>query len=96
MTVKKKRSSKADSDSSEAPAGCSFEESIQRLGSIVEQLEAGDLPLEESLALFEEGIKLARASQGQLEVAERRIEKLLALDDSGRPIVTEVDPPELS
>ena len=45
----------------DAAAGGSFEESVRRLATIVEQLEAGDLPLERSLELFEEGVRLARA-----------------------------------
>src|SRR5438270_9702320 len=46
-----------------APDEISFEDAIRRLGHIVEQLERGDLPLESSLRLFEEGIGLARVSQ---------------------------------
>lgn len=70
----------------------SFEDSLERLSAIVERLESGDLPLEASLALFEEGIVLARASQARLDAAEKRVEELLAIDDEGRPIVREVDP----
>lgn len=82
-------------ESSETPAqSLSFEAAIQRLGAIVDQLEAGDMPLEDSLALFEEGIKLARTSQARLEAAEQRIEKLLAIDESGTPIVESLDLPE--
>ncbi|MGF2075739.1 exodeoxyribonuclease VII small subunit, partial [Enterococcus casseliflavus] len=55
----------------------SFEESIRRLGEIVQLLERGDIPLEESLRLFEEGVKLARASQGRLDSAQRKVEELL-------------------
>jgi exodeoxyribonuclease VII small subunit len=70
----------------------SFERSMERLSAIVERLESGDLPLETSLALFEEGIVLARASQARLDAAERRVEELLAIDDDGKPIVREMDP----
>jgi len=66
----------------EAP---SFEASIKRLTAIVETLERGDLPLEESLRLFEEGVSLSRASQQRLDAAEKRVEQLLAVDDQGRP-----------
>ncbi len=69
----------------------SFETSIRRLGEIVERLEAGDLPLEESLKLFEEGVRLARSSQMKLERAERRVEELLSIDEQGNPIVREVE-----
>ncbi len=69
----------------------SFEESIQRLGEIVERLEAGEQPLEESLALFEEGMKLARGSQKILDRAERRVEELLGVEEDGRPLVRELE-----
>ena len=64
----------------------SFEDAIRRLGHIVEQLERGDLPLEASLRLFEEGIALARVSQGRLDGAERRIEELLGVDNDGQVV----------
>jgi exodeoxyribonuclease VII small subunit len=59
-----------------------FEECLTRLEQIVGALEAGNLPLEESLRVFEEGIALARHCARYLEDAERRIE-LLAKDESG-------------
>jgi exodeoxyribonuclease VII small subunit len=68
------------------PSELSFEDAIRRLGHIVEQLEQGDLPLEASLRLFEEGIGLARVSQRRLDGAERRIEELLGTDDDGAPL----------
>lgn len=61
----------------------SFEEAILRLSQIVEQLERGDLPLGESVTLFEEGVSLVRRSQQELDVAERRIEELLAVASDG-------------
>jgi exodeoxyribonuclease VII small subunit len=67
------------------PNDPTFEDAIRRLGEIVERLEHGDLPLEESLALFEEGVRLARASQGRLDRAERRLEELLSVSPSGEP-----------
>jgi exodeoxyribonuclease VII small subunit len=70
----------------------SFERSIQRLGEIVESLEEGDQPLEESIALFEEGMALAQSSQVILDRAERRIEELLGVDAQGKPVVREIDP----
>ena len=59
-----------------------FEECLTRLEQIVAALEAGNLPLEESLRVFEEGTALARHCARYLEEAERRIE-LLAKDESG-------------
>jgi len=49
--------------------------------------------LEASLQLFEEGVRLSRASQARLNSAEKRIEELLAIDEEGRPIVRELDVP---
>jgi exodeoxyribonuclease VII small subunit len=69
----------------------SFEDSIRRLSEIVESLEGGELPLEESLRLFEEGIKLARTSQSVLDRAEKRVEELLSVDEHGNPVVREID-----
>jgi exodeoxyribonuclease VII small subunit len=69
----------------------SFEDAIRRLGQIVEQLERGDLPLEASLALFEEGTKLARVSQDRLNKAEKRIEELLSVDEEGRAVTRPFD-----
>lgn len=73
----------------EAPP-LSFEQAIQRLGEIVDSLEEGEQPLEESIKLFEEGMRLARGSQQILDRAERRIEELLSVDESGQPIVREL------
>ncbi len=53
-----------------------FEEALARLESIVKSLEGGDLPLEESLRLFEEGVSLTRLCAGKLEEAQRRIDVL--------------------
>jgi len=64
----------------------SFEASLEALEQIVHQLENGDLPLEKSLELFEDGIRLSRQCQERLNQAERRIEILLR-DNQGRPAV---------
>ncbi len=69
----------AEQKSEEAPR---FEEALARLEQIVQTLEAGNLPLEDSLKAFEEGIALARFCAKQLEAAERRIE-LLTKDEEG-------------
>ncbi|HEX4475519.1 MAG TPA: exodeoxyribonuclease VII small subunit [Polyangiaceae bacterium] len=78
-------------DDAPNPEGPSFEESIRRLNEIVETLESGELPLEQSVTLFEEGIKLSRASQAKLDRAEKRVEELLSIDDSGNPVVRDLD-----
>jgi exodeoxyribonuclease VII small subunit len=66
----------------------SFEAAIKRLSEIVQTLERGELPLEESLRLFEEGVKLSRMSQTRLDAAEKRVEQLLAVDEQGRARTT--------
>lgn len=74
------------------PPAPGFEDALKRLTAIVEQLEGGELSLEQSLALFEEGTRLSRTSQAQLDAAEKRVEELLAIDPDGEPIVRELDP----
>ena len=64
-----------------------FEASLEALEQIVHQLEDGDLPLDKSLELFEQGIRLSRECQERLSQAERRIEILLR-DNPGRPVAT--------
>jgi exodeoxyribonuclease VII small subunit len=59
-----------------------FEDCLTRLEQIVGALEAGNLPLEESLKVFEDGIALARQCSRYLDDAERRIE-MLVKDDAG-------------
>ena len=54
-----------------------FEECLQRLDKIVQELEKGDAPLEESLTLFEEGMRLSTACRKELEEAEGKVEILL-------------------
>ena len=54
-----------------------FEECLQRLEKIVQELEKGDVPLEKSLTLFEEGMQLSSASRKELEQAEGKVEILL-------------------
>ena len=71
----------------------SFEASLEALEQIVQQLESGDLPLEKSLELFEQGIRLSRECQERLSQAERRIEVLLR-DNQGRPVVTNFTEPK--
>ena len=58
-------------------APTSFEAQLATLERIVRELERGDLPLEQSLDLFEQGVRLSRECQERLNEAERRIEVLL-------------------
>ena len=78
-----------------------FEEALVALEKVVERLEKGELPLEESLKLYEEGIHLSRLCHGKLEEAEGKIEMLLkdakgepALDGQGHPKTQPLPPPE--
>lgn len=64
-----------------------FEASLEALEQIVRELERGDLSLEKSLELFEQGIRLSRECQERLNQAERRVEVLLR-DNQGRPVVS--------
>lgn len=57
--------------------GPSFEEAIARLEEIVRELEEADLPLDRSLAVFEEGVRLSRLLHDKLNAAERKVEILL-------------------
>lgn len=64
-----------------------FEGALQRLSEIVETLERGKLPLEESLRLFAEGVRLTQSAQEKLDLAQKTVEELLAVDEQGRPRV---------
>jgi exodeoxyribonuclease VII small subunit len=54
-----------------------FEECLQRLEKIVEELEKGNVPLEQAIKLFEEGVKLSNSCRQELEAAEGKVEILL-------------------
>ncbi len=54
-----------------------FEECLERLEKIVQELEKGDVPLEKSLTLFEEGVQLSNSCRKELEQAEGKVEILL-------------------
>jgi len=56
----------------------SFEDAMQELETLVEEMEQGDLPLEEALKKFERGVVLARSSQKMLKEAEQKVQVLMA------------------
>lgn len=58
-----------------------FEDSLKQLETIVNQLEKGDLPLEESIKLFEEGIRLSSVCKDELDAAEGKVQVLLKQRD---------------
>jgi len=62
-----------------------FEQSIKQLEQIVTELEAGELPLEQAIKKFEEGMELSRFCSQKLEETERKI-TLLMQDSTGRPV----------
>ena len=69
-----------------------YEQQLQQLETLIEQLENGDLSLDQTLAAYEQGVALIRACQQQLEQAEQRIQ-LLAHDANGEEtLVPFVDP----
>ena len=58
-------------------AEVSFEKALEKLEKIVGELESGDLPLEDALKRYEEGVKLARLCNKKLETAQKKVEILL-------------------
>jgi exodeoxyribonuclease VII small subunit len=71
----------------------SFEEHLTALESVVDRLEQGDLSLEESLRLYEEGVKLSDACKKELEAAEGKIQLLVEQRD-GRMKAVDLDAEE--
>lgn len=71
-----------DSPNEPTPPGRSFEGALDRLNEIVARMEGGSTELDESLALFEEGVRLLRFAEGVLESADERI-RLLVDDGAG-------------
>ena len=71
-----------------------FEKAFQQLETIVRRLEGEELPLDESLKLFEEGIRLSRFCHQRLEEVEKKIELILA-DAKGQPVTEPFEEEEL-
>ncbi|WP_338245562.1 exodeoxyribonuclease VII small subunit [Aurantiacibacter hainanensis] len=65
----------------------SFEEALKSLEDVVRRLEGGEVPLDESIALYERGEALRRHCQARLDAAQERIEKIVAGPD-GKPTGT--------
>ncbi len=82
----------ADSNAGQPPAQQpSFERELEELETVVKRLESGDLPLEESLQLFERGVGLSDSCRRQLDAAETRVELLVK---RGRGVVVQAFEPE--
>jgi len=85
----------ADHESSDADTPADFETALAQLEALVNRMEGGDLPLEQSLAAYQQGVALARVCQTLLDEAEERVkvlqaetlvayqEKLTARDEDG-------------
>lgn len=87
--AKAKSKGKAAKPAEGAPVA--FEAAADRLTTIVQELEDGDLPLEQALKLFEEGVQVARHAQSRLDEAEQRVEELLRVDEDGKAHVRPLD-----
>jgi exodeoxyribonuclease VII small subunit len=70
------------SKSASAAAPPAFEAALAQLESLVTRLEAGDLPLDEALRTFEQGVRLTRECQGALAAAQQKVQLLLQRGDS--------------
>lgn len=65
-------------------ADMSFEEALRALEDVVRRLESGDVPLDESIALYERGEELRKACQARLDAAQAKIEKIVQ-GEGGKP-----------
>ena len=72
-------------------AEANFEQAMKRLEEIVEKMESGDLPLEDLIVRYEEGMKLVKICQERLTAAEQRIE-IITRNNAGKPLVKEFEP----
>ncbi len=59
-----------------------FEDALEKIETIVREMEAGEMPLDSALKSFEEGIRLIRFCSAKLEESERRVEQLLVKENS--------------
>lgn len=76
MSAEKKSKSPKDAE------GASLEDALARFESVVESMESGDIPLDQLVARYEEGMKLLKACEEQLRAAELRIEELSSDEES--------------
>ena len=81
MAAEKKRAAAAPAAGKESGESPTFEEAIERLETIVDELESGSLSLEESIARYEEGMRLSKHLTRTLDAAEKRIERLTGGED---------------
>ncbi len=76
----------ADAKTGQSQPEPNFERELEELEAVVKRLESGDLPLEESLKLFERGVGLSDSCRCQLDAAETRVEQLVK---RGRAVVAQ-------
>ncbi len=69
-----------------------FERNLVRLEEIVGKMERGELSLDDSLKLFEEGVKLSKECHQRLNEAENKVRILMGVDDKGQPVTQEFKP----
>lgn len=69
----------------------SFEKKLNRLEEIVHKMEAGEMSLEDSLKLFEEGVKLSRECNKELTDAEQKVKKLVGLTPEGEALLEDFE-----
>lgn len=95
MTTRKPRDPNAARSTAASPAEdatpIDFEKALADLESIVDKLEQGDLPLDESLKAFERGVELTRHCQVALKQAEQKVEILLRKTGQPEPFATAGD-----
>lgn len=73
------------------PEEASFEDALERLERIVEDLEGGSLTLEQSIARYEEGVQLSKRLTQTLDQAEKRIERLVESESANAPVTSPMD-----
>ncbi len=71
-----------------------FEKNLIRLEEIVGKMERGELSLDDSLKLFEEGVKLSKECHQRLSEAENKVRILMGVDDKGQAVTQEFKPEE--
>ena len=96
MAVKRKKLDKGEpaataTNGEEADGPRNVDEVLDGLERVVRDLEAGDLPLEKALAMFEEGVRFARRGSELLSAVEERVEMLLADREEIVPLESEED-----
>lgn len=68
-----------------------FEKKLGRLEDIVAKMEGNGQTLEESIKLFEEGVRLSQECHKELEQAEQKVQVLLSIDDKGQPVTEKLE-----